>query len=98
METDAQVTRGGSQLSQDVISFHLWRSYAMRMFGRLVVTTVCVAGLVAANAAPTVADETGNLTDFSSMTPVTGGAVGTINHRGIKGGGRAWVISTASGA
>jgi hypothetical protein len=97
MATDAQVTPGGSQLSQDVISFHLWRSYAMHMFGRLVVTTVCVAGLVAASAAPTLADEKGNLTDFSSMTPVTGGAVGTINDRGIKGGGLPWVISTGSG-
>ena len=69
----------------------------MRVFGRLFATAICVAGLTAASAAPTLADEKGNLTDFSSMTGVTGGAVGTVNDRGIKGGGLPWVISTGSG-
>jgi len=69
----------------------------MRIFGRVVVTVLCVGGLIAASAVPTFADEKGNLTDFSSMTPVTGGAVGTINDRGIKGGGLPWVISSGSG-
>jgi hypothetical protein len=69
----------------------------MRMFGRLLATAICVAGLVAASAAPTLADEKGNLTDFSSMTPVTGGAVGAINDRGIKGGGLPWVITSGTG-
>jgi hypothetical protein len=69
----------------------------MRIFGRLFAAAICVAGLIAASAAPTFADEKGNLTDFSTMTPVTGSAVGTVNDRGIKGGGLPWVISTGSG-
>ena len=35
--------------------------------------------------------------EFDSMTPVTGGAVGTVNDRGITGGGKAWVITSGSG-
>ena len=31
------------------------------------------------------------------MTPVTGGAVGTVNGRGITGGGKPWVIASGSG-
>ena len=69
----------------------------MRIFARVLVTAVCVAGLVVGGAAQALADEKGNLTDFSSMTAVTGGAVGTVNDRGIKGGGLPWVISTGSG-
>jgi hypothetical protein len=34
---------------------------------------------------------------FDSMTPVTGGAVGTVNDRGITGGGKPWVITSGSG-
>jgi hypothetical protein len=69
----------------------------MRIFGRVIITALCVAGLIGASAIPTFADEKGNLTDFSSMTPVTGGAVNTFNDRGIKGGGLPWVISSGSG-
>jgi hypothetical protein len=69
----------------------------MRMFGRVLVTAITVLGLLGASAAPALADEKGNLTDFSSMTPVTGAAVGTFNDRGIKGGGLPWVISTGTG-
>ena len=69
----------------------------MRVFGRVLVTVVTVLGLLGASAVPTFADEKGNLTDFSSMTPVTGAAVNTINDRGIKGGGLPWVISTGAG-
>ena len=69
----------------------------MRIFGRVLVTAITVLGLLGASAAPAMADEKGNLTDFSSMTPVTGAAVGTINDRGIKGGGLPWVISTGAG-
>lgn len=35
--------------------------------------------------------------EFESMTPVTGGAVGTVNDRGITGGGKPWVITSGSG-
>ena len=34
---------------------------------------------------------------FDSMTPVTGAAVGTVNDRGIIGGGKPWVITSGSG-
>jgi hypothetical protein len=44
-----------------------------------------------------MADEGGNLTDFSSMTPVTGTAVGAVNDRGIKGGGLPWAITSGTG-
>jgi hypothetical protein len=69
----------------------------MRTFIRVLVLTIGVLGLLAATAAPSVADEGGNLTDFSSMTPVTGAAVGTVNDRGIKGGGLAWAIRSGTG-
>ena len=59
--------------------------------------TIGALGLLAASAAPSAADEGGNLTDFSSMTPVTGAAVGTVNDRGIKGGGLPWAITSGTG-
>jgi hypothetical protein len=66
----------------------------MRMFGRILVTGVTVLGLLGASAAPTFADEKGNLTDFSSMTaiPVGGQVV-----RGITGGGVPWAIASGTG-
>jgi hypothetical protein len=66
----------------------------MRMFGRLLVTAITVLGLLGASAAPTFADEKGNLTDFSSMTaiPVGGQVV-----RGITGGGLPWAITSGTG-
>jgi hypothetical protein len=66
----------------------------MRIFGRLLLTAITVLGLLAASAAPTFADEKGNLTDFSSMTaiPVGGQVV-----RGITGGGVPWVITSGTG-
>jgi len=42
----------------------------MRIFGRVVIAALCVAGLIGASAIPTFADEKGNLTDFSSMTAI----------------------------
>lgn len=69
----------------------------MRMFARVLVLTIGALGLLAASAAPSAADEGGNLTDFSSMTPVTGAAVGTVNDRGIKGGGLPWAITSGTG-
>lgn len=69
----------------------------MRVSVRILMTAVGAVGLLAASAAPSLADEGGNLTDFSSMTPVTGSAVGVVNDRGIKGGGLPWVITSGSG-
>src|SRR5258708_9158244 len=69
----------------------------MRIFGRVLVTAITVLGLLGASAAPAWADEKGNHTDFSSMTAVTGAAVGSINDRGSRGGGLPWVSSTGAG-
>jgi hypothetical protein len=68
--------------------------FAMRMFGRLLVTAITVLGLLGASAAPTFADEKGNLTDFSSMTAI---AVKNTVVRGIPGGGAPWVITSGTG-
>ena len=69
----------------------------MRLFARILVPTIGAVGLLVASAAASMADEGGNLTDFSSMTPVTGSAVGAVNDRGIKGGGLPWVITSGTG-
>src|SRR5215471_20773471 len=74
------------------------RSFGYAHFVRVLVLAIGALGLLAASAAPAAADEGGNLTDFSSMTPVTGAAVGTVNDRGIKGGGLPWVITSGSGS
>jgi len=66
----------------------------MRMFGRVLVTAITVLGLLGASAAPALADEKGNLTDFSSMTAI---AVGGTVARGITGGGLPWVITSGTG-
>ena len=56
----------------------------MRMFGRLLVTAITVLGVLGASAAPALADEGGNVTDFSSMTGIS--VPGQVV-RGIPGGG-----------
>ncbi len=38
------------------------------------------------------------IVQFSSMTPVTGAAVGAVNERGLVGGGKAWVIESGTGS
>src|SRR5215471_8623469 len=73
------------------------RSFGYAHFVRVLVLAIGALGLLAAFAAPAAADEGGNLTDFSTMTPVTGTAVGTVNDRGIKGGGLPWAITSGSG-
>jgi hypothetical protein len=69
----------------------------MGRFVRTLTIAIGALGLLAASAVPAAADEGGNLTDFSTMTPVTGSAVGTVNDRGIRGGGLPWVITSGSG-
>src|SRR5260370_8071275 len=66
----------------------------MRIFGRVVITALCVGGLLAASAVPTFADEKGNLPDFSSMTGIP---VGGMVVRGITGGGLPWAITSGTG-
>ncbi len=69
----------------------------MRSCIRILLAAVGALGLLVASAGSSTADEGGNLTDFSSMTPVTGSAVGVVNDRGIKGGGLPWVITSGTG-
>src|SRR5437764_13987085 len=65
---------------------------------RLAVVLAAALCLAGAGSTAAVADDSGGtLLGFDSMTPVTGSAVGTVNGRGIKGGGLAWVISKGSG-
>jgi hypothetical protein len=69
----------------------------MSGFIRTLITAVAALGLLATSAVAALADEGGNVTDFSTMTPVTGAAVGAVNDRGITGGGLPWVITSGSG-
>ena len=57
------------------------------------------ASLLGAGTVSASADGGGDrLIQFDSMTPVTGSAVGTVNDRGIKGGGLPWVITSGTGS
>lgn len=63
----------------------------------VLVALVGAASLVVGSAAAASAHPSPDLVSFDSMTPVTGSAVGTVNDRGIVGGGKPWVIKSASG-
>ena len=63
----------------------------------ILVGFVGILGLVAAGTASASAHESHPLLEFSSMTPVTGAAVGAVNDRGITGGGKPWAITSGSG-
>lgn len=68
--------------------------------GRLRTVLVGVVGavsLVIGGGAATSAHETQSILEFHSMKPVMGAAVGTVNSRGIVGGGLPWVITSGSG-
>ena len=69
----------------------------MRFFGRLLIATFAALSVVGAGSAAGLAHESGSLIEFDSMTPVTGSAVGTVNDRGLKGGGKPWVIAEGQG-
>ena len=69
----------------------------MRLFGRLLIASLAALSLVGAGSAAGLAHESGSLTAFDSMTPVFGTAVNTLNDRGIKGGGKPWVIAEGQG-
>lgn len=69
----------------------------MGTFVRMLMTIAAAVCLLAASGVSSMADEGGNLTDFSSMTPVTGTAVGAVNDRGIQGGGLPWAITSGTG-
>ena len=70
----------------------------MRHFGRLLVAAIGALSLAAVGSATVLANDEHRILEFDSMTPVTGAAVGTVNDRGIKGGGLPWVIGSGSGS
>jgi hypothetical protein len=69
----------------------------MTYWRRLFVAAVGAVSLVGAGSVSVGAHDRGTLVEFDSMTPVTGAAVGTVNDRGITGGGKAWAITSGRG-
>ena len=67
-----------------------WRMALVAATGAL---SMFAAGTVGAGAR-----EGDTLVSFDSMTPVTGAAVGTVNDRGITGGGKPWAITSGTGS
>ena len=63
----------------------------------VLVALLGAASLVVGSAAVAAAHQSPDLVSFDSMTTVTGSAVGTVNDRGIVGGGKPWVITSGSG-
>jgi hypothetical protein len=55
------------------------------------------ASLVVGGGAVASAHEGDSFLQFESMTPVTGSAVGTVNDRGLTGGGKPWMITSGTG-
>jgi hypothetical protein len=70
----------------------------MKHFRKLLVAAVSALSVVAAGSATALANEDHRILQFSSMTPVTGAAVGAVNDRGLVGGGKAWAITSGSGS
>jgi hypothetical protein len=69
----------------------------MAFWRRFFVSGVAALGLLGAGTASAGANEGGTLLEFDSMTGVSGAAVGTVNDRGITGGGAPWVITSGVG-
>jgi hypothetical protein len=69
----------------------------MGQFGKLLVAAMGALSLAAVGSATALAHDEHRILEFDSMTPVTGAAVGTVNDRGIPGGGLAWAITSGSG-
>jgi hypothetical protein len=53
---------------------------------KVLVASVGAVSLIGAGTLSAGARDRGTLIEFDAMTPVTGSAVGTVNHRGITGG------------
>jgi hypothetical protein len=70
----------------------------MTGFKKLLVAAVGAVSLIGAGSATVLAHESNRLLEFESMTPVKGAAVGTVNHRGITGGGLPWAIKSGHGS
>ncbi|HXC77862.1 MAG TPA: hypothetical protein VNU19_12500 [Candidatus Acidoferrum sp.] len=69
----------------------------MRHFRKLVMVALSALSLVALGSVTVLAHDDHTIVQFSSMTPVTGAAVGALNDRGLVGGGKAWVIGSGTG-
>ncbi len=69
----------------------------MRRITNVFVGLFGAASLLIGGASIVSAHSSHALLAFDSMKPVTGGAVGTVNDRGIIGGGKPWVITSGSG-
>jgi len=69
----------------------------MRRITNIFVGLFGAASLLIGGASIVSAHSSHPLLAFDSMTPVTGGAVGTPNDRGITGGGKPWVIASGKG-
>jgi len=70
----------------------------MRYFRKLFLVALSALSLVALGSATALAHDDHTVVKFSSMTPVTGAAVGAVNDRGLVGGGKAWVIASGTGS
>ncbi len=69
----------------------------MANLGKLLVAAIGALGMIAAGSATGLASDRHDLLEFHSMFGVHGAAVGTVNHRGITGGGLPWRIASAHG-
>src|SRR5690348_13215951 len=69
----------------------------MRRITNVLVGLFGAASLLIGGASIVSAHSSHALLAFDTMTPVTGGAVGTMNDRQITGGLRPWVITSGSG-
>ena len=70
----------------------------MSHFRKLLVAALSALSVLAAGSATVLAHDDHRFLQFSSMTPVTGVAVGAVNDRGLAGGGKAWAITSGSGS
>lgn len=70
----------------------------MRHFRKLLVAGLGALSVVAAGSVTVLAHDEHRVLSFSSMTPVTGAAVGAVNNRGLVGGGKAWAITSGTGS
>jgi hypothetical protein len=70
---------------------------AMASWRRFLVSGIGALSQVGAGTVGVGAQPNDTLIEFDSMTPVTGAAVGTVNDRGITGGGLPWAITAGSG-
>jgi hypothetical protein len=70
----------------------------MRHFRKLLLAALSALSVVAAGSATVLAHDDHRILQFSSMTAVSGAAVGAVNDRGLAGGGKAWAITSGSGS